>query len=275
MEKLKLRGELGRVEFDAFAGLSQLEELDLSNCHIKDISMDAFIGCKNLKIINLSQNLISYISPGLFDDQQSLEEIYLDNNQLKTLPKTFFQQKKLLLARLNNNPWICSCDMNNWKAKVTNQEKGPYTQRCVHDFLTGEKISCHGTKSFKFNKKLAPRCDNFKGRSVYYVIRKQMQCSKKYVQMRSLASQKKIPHWLKVEEDKQRANKNSSKISKISNKHIENRVTWQLQRPERRIKNSLKNSNENDLIYQLHKIKSFDGTKQTYNKNEDDLSNDT
>ncbi|XP_065358739.1 toll-like receptor 3 [Calliphora vicina] len=277
LEKLRLRGQLGRVEFDAFAGLSQLEELDLSNCHINDISMDAFIGCKNLKIINLSTNNISYIPPGLFDDQQSLEEIYLNDNQLKALPKTFFQQKRMLLARLNNNPWKCSCDMANWKAKITNQEKALVTERCINDFLTGKKLSCRNIQNFKFNKKLAPRCDNFKGRSVYYVMRKQMQCNQKYLDLRAAASSRqKIPHWRKIEERMQRTLKTPANTLKTdSNNHLQNRKMWQLQKQEK-IKNTLNNMHENSLRYQVFKTTVFDEKHQiNATINGVELSNDT
>lgn len=274
MEKLKLRGELGSVEFDAFTGLSLLEELDLSNCRIQDISMDAFIGCKNLKIINLSSNNISYIPPGLFDDQQNLEEIYLNDNQLKSLPKTFFQQKRLQLARLNNNPWKCSCDMANWKPKITNQEKTPNVERCINDFF-GKKISCRQVKNFKFNKKLAPRCDNFKGRSVYYVMRKQMQCNKKYIDLRASSTsstRQRIPHWQKVEERKQRTLKPSYNIT---NNPLQNRMIWQLQKQEK-IKNTLNDMHENSLRYQVFKsIKFEEKSKVNGTFHDVELSNDT
>ncbi|XP_046812565.1 toll-like receptor 3 [Lucilia cuprina] len=275
LEKLKLRGQLGSVEFDAFAGFSELKELDLSNCHIKDISMDAFMGCKNLKVINLSTNNISYIPPGLFDDQQSLEEIYLNDNQLKALPITFFQQKRLLLARLNNNPWKCSCEMMNWKAKITNQEKAPPTERCINDYFSGKKLSCRNIQNFKFNKKLAPRCNNFKGRSVYYVMRKQMQCNQKYIDLRATAStRQKIPHWQKIEERKQRKSPQNP-LKTNSNNHLQNRMMWQLQKEEK-IKNTLKNMHENSLRYQVFKTIKFDEKNEiNATSNEVELSNDT
>lgn len=258
LEKLKLRGELHSIEFDAFAGTPKLNELDLSNCRIKDISMDAFIGCKNLKIINLSNNNISYLPSGIFDDQNHLEEIYLNDNQLKTLPKTFFQQKRLILARLHNNPWKCSCDMFNWKAKITNQEKIATSERCINDFVSGNKLSCRNIKNFKFNKKLAPRCDNFKGRSVYYVIRKQIQCNKKRT-----IPQQRIPHWLKIEEDIQRK-------TKFLEPKTNSRTTWQL---EKAIRNHIEtNIHENSLKYQV--FRNF-VNKNSLNNTVVELSNDT
>lgn len=275
MEKLKLRGEVDKVEFDAFAGFSQLEELDLSQCRIKDISMDALIGCKNLRIINLSKNNISYIPPGLFDDQQSLEEIYLNDNQLRTLPKTFFQQRNLLLARLNDNPWKCSCDMFNWKAKITNQETSGTTERCINDYLSGKKLSCRKLYNFKFNKKLAPRCDNFKGRSVYYVMRKQLQCNKKYIDLRTInTAQQRKPHWLKMQERKEKISSEKSQLIENSNHRLQNRMMWQLQKHEK-IKNTLKNIQENSLTYQVLKSSELNEKEHNFKRgNNDEISND-
>lgn len=244
------------MEFDAFSGLSNLEELDLSNCQINDISMDAFIGCKRLHIINLSYNNISYITPGLFDDQPNLEEIYLNNNQLRTLPITFFQQRSLMVARLSDNPWKCSCDMANWKAKITNQEKAPSTERCVNDYFSGKKLSCRRFKSYKFNKQLAPRCENFNRRSVYYVMRKQMQCGPKYIQLKSRSAQNQLlPHWRKMEEREQllkSIREDPSQLDDATSNHLRNRMIWQLQRQEK-VKTTLSNTHENSLAYQISK----------------------
>uniref|UniRef100_A0A1A9W5K1 LRRCT domain-containing protein n=1 Tax=Glossina brevipalpis TaxID=37001 RepID=A0A1A9W5K1_9MUSC len=205
LEVLKLHGEIRSVEFDAFSDLSNLRELDISNCQLREISMDALMGCKYLHIINLGYNNLSYIPPGLFDDQLSLEEIYLNNNQLKFLPNSLFQHRKLKLLRLNNNPWKCNCEMSSWKAKITNQEKGLNTERCINDYLTGKKLSCRKIDGYKFNHKYAPRCENYKGRSVYYVLRKQIECGPIKIMhlRRNGTTVQRIPHWRKMQERRQ------------------------------------------------------------------------
>lgn len=264
LRKLKLRGKIYSIEFDAFSSLTEMEELDLADCHINDISMDAFIGCKKLRVVNLSSNNISYIPSGLFDDQSQIEEIYLNNNQLITLPNTFFQKRMLMVARLTNNPWKCSCDMANWKTKITNQEPAPITERCINDFLTGKELSCRKFRSYKFNKKLAPRCENFNGRSVYYVLRKQMQCGSKYIESKThVSANRRVPHWRKLEKSQRVPNKREH-LARVNNStYPQNRIVYQMQRQEK-IRNTLTNKHDdNTLKYQLSKM---------FNQNEDNTS---
>ncbi|XP_017475842.1 PREDICTED: plant intracellular Ras-group-related LRR protein 4-like [Rhagoletis zephyria] len=217
LEQLTLRGSIRSIEFDAFAGLIKLRELELSHCGIQEISMDALMDCRSLEILDLSYNNLSYFPPGLLDDLSSLEEIYLQGNQLRTLPVTFFLRPKLRLARLSENPWQCNCDMYNWRPKITNQERGPRAKRCITDYQTGAQISCRRVDSYVYDNRYAPRCNNHNDRSVFYVLRKQLKCgpgrivtSKRQSQslfynnvlQRQAGEKQRMPHWRKIEQNK-------------------------------------------------------------------------
>lgn len=89
--KLTVRGDIKRIEFDAFAEMPNLKELFLSKCNIREISMDIFFGIRNLEIVDLSSNELFYLPHGLFDEQKRIKEIYLQNNQLTDLPTRFFE----------------------------------------------------------------------------------------------------------------------------------------------------------------------------------------
>lgn len=176
LEMLDLKGQIRSIEFDAFADMAFLRELNLSSCNIMEVSMDAFFGCKKLEIVDLSNNNLSYIPPGLFDEQNLLREVYLQRNSLKYLPSTFFHNPSLKVVRLTGNPWKCTCDMALWKQKITNAQSVGKTSRCITQFLTGKQLSCRKIDNYKYDKTLSPRCENHNGRSVYYVLRKDMQC---------------------------------------------------------------------------------------------------
>uniref|UniRef100_A0A034VCG2 Leucine-rich repeat-containing protein 4B n=1 Tax=Bactrocera dorsalis TaxID=27457 RepID=A0A034VCG2_BACDO len=233
LEKLTLHGNIRSIEFDAFASLHKLRELELSHCGIQELSMDAFIDCRALEVLDLSYNNISYFPPGLLDDQPHLEEIYLQGNRLRTLPHTFFLRPKLRLARLNENPWECSCEMYNWRPKITNQVRGPRTKRCITDYTTGKQISCRRVDSYVYENRYAPRCSNHNERSVFYVIHKQLNCAPGRVvltkkqqhthtpQHNSILSRpggkQPMPHWRKIEQSKLKLmqNKNQTQVHAV------------------------------------------------------------
>ncbi|XP_004519320.1 toll-like receptor 3 isoform X1 [Ceratitis capitata] len=236
LEKLTLHGSIRTIEFDAFAGLHSLRELELSHCGIQEISMDALMDCRGLEVLDLSYNNISYFPAGLLDDQPNLEEIYLQGNQLHTLPHSFFLRSKLRLARLSENPWQCSCEMFNWRPKITNQERGPRTKRCITDYTSGKEISCRRVDSYVYDNRYAPRCNNYNERSVFYVIHKQLQCGPGRVVIthtqrrtqpngvvQSPSMKQPMPHWRKIEESKLKhmQNKNQTQLhpNEVGTKH--------------------------------------------------------
>ncbi|KOC67238.1 Leucine-rich repeat-containing protein 15 [Habropoda laboriosa] len=125
--ELKAHGNISSIEFDAFAYLIKLIDLDLSHCHIRMISMDAFYGLENIKRIDLSNNELEFIPPGLFviDQKKQLKEIILSRNKLISLPLDFFkmlrgpnQQSQLVIVRLDGNPWDCTCSLVTWNPQL-------------------------------------------------------------------------------------------------------------------------------------------------------------
>lgn len=193
LQRLTMRGNIKYIEFDAFSEMPKLKELILSGCNLVDISMDAFYGVRELRVIDLSNNQLSNIQPELFDDQREMRELYLQNNALSKLPKGFFVRPSVQLVRLTGNPWICTCDMIEWKQAVTNAARGKrlqsqYGSECYMNGKTGQYDSCddeltddYPRWAYEFDNRLSPRCDGgpklVQNRSVYYTLRRSMKCA--------------------------------------------------------------------------------------------------
>ncbi|KAH8400513.1 hypothetical protein KR222_002559, partial [Zaprionus bogoriensis] len=193
LEELTLRGAISSVQFDAFAGMEQLRALDLSHCNIVELSMDALMGLKALQTLKLSHNRLSHLPNGLLDDQQRLEVVHLQENQLKTLPTNFFQLARLRVTRLDHNPWQCTCDMAHWQPRLTNAVQTAGSAKQCSDV----REKCHAVGGY--DKSLVPRCANYNGRSVYYVMRKQLHCGAMLILGSKPGSTRGLPHWRKLE----------------------------------------------------------------------------
>lgn len=192
LERLRLKGYVERIEYDAFSEMPHLKELILSGCGISEISMDAFFGIKNLCVIDLSYNQLSLVPAGVFDEQSQLKEIYLQNNFLENLPKNFFNIKSLKLVRLINNPLVCSCEMSEWNQAITNsirlgKKSTNQDENCIRNPKTGRIEHCNDAYdefplySYGFDNKMTPLCDDTtmsqKSQNVYYVLRHNKKCT--------------------------------------------------------------------------------------------------
>ncbi|XP_041633320.1 insulin-like growth factor-binding protein complex acid labile subunit isoform X2 [Drosophila kikkawai] len=196
LECLTLRGTIKSLQFDVFTGLNMLRELDLSHCMIRELSMDALVGVKQLQLLNLSYNNLTNVPPGLLDDQLELKEVQLQGNQLTFLPLQFFNLPRVRVVRLDQNPWQCTCQMSSWVAHLTNVMRGSMKEICVKG--NDNTLSCRNVTTYKIDKTLAPRCANYNGRSVYYVLRRQINCGAIKIIQPSYQSPG-LPHWRKVQ----------------------------------------------------------------------------
>lgn len=193
LQRLNMKGSLGRIEYDAFTEMPQLKELNVSDCGIFEISMDAFLGVKDLRVIDLSNNKLTALPPGLFDEQKQLQEIYLQNNRLTEVPKKFFSIAPLKLVRLTGNPWICTCEMSDWNQEITNSIRAGVLKSnddyCIRNPKTGKFDFCNGGEDeypeyiYGFDNKMSPLCSKSlkkkkknKQQSVYYALRHTIKC---------------------------------------------------------------------------------------------------
>uniref|UniRef100_A0A6V7KH69 Ig-like domain-containing protein n=1 Tax=Bracon brevicornis TaxID=1563983 RepID=A0A6V7KH69_9HYME len=134
-----------QIDKDAFAGLTNLVELDLSYnllstvpskslgkaAFLRDLSLahnqlervngDAFITTPNLVKLDLSNARIVDIDANGFRGLESLETLKLNGNRIATFHSdTFMPLNKIKSVELQDNPWICNChlrEMRLWMFK--------------------------------------------------------------------------------------------------------------------------------------------------------------
>ena len=172
LKQLHIRGILKSIEADTFIDNRRMQTLDLSNCHLTHLSMDALQGLNKLRLLDLSHNQLYEILPGLFDPLHSLKELWLNGNQLMTLPSSIF--KPILsvakLIRLEDNPWHCTCQLNQLRPTSVNKMKQTLP------------LSSDRSSVFVYDQRVTPRCQTppqAQGYAVFDVLRRQLKCNKK------------------------------------------------------------------------------------------------
>lgn len=141
LQKIFLRDcRLGQIDRAAFAGLTNLVELDLSHNlltsiptaslselpslrdliltsnSIQKIDERAFAPVPHLVKLDLSNCGIQTITPRAFEGLQALHTLKLNGNKLSDLrAKTVETLNKLRAIELHDNPWVCDCRLRTAK----------------------------------------------------------------------------------------------------------------------------------------------------------------
>ncbi|XP_070799286.1 SLIT and NTRK-like protein 6 [Pituophis catenifer annectens] len=106
---------------DTFHGLENLEFLQADNNFITIIESSAFSKLNRLKVLILNDNAIEFLPPNVFRFVP-LTHLDLRGNQLQTLPYVGFLEHigRILDLQLEDNKWICNCDLLELKSWLEN-----------------------------------------------------------------------------------------------------------------------------------------------------------
>ncbi|KAG7251504.1 hypothetical protein CRUP_000648 [Coryphaenoides rupestris] len=112
LEMLDLsQNELTQVPNSVFEPLSELKNLDLSSNHITNISKGSFYGLYQLERLYLYSNRIQIIQSDAFEGLGMLLELKLQKNRLTTLPALRLPRLLLLDLSYNSIPTLGPSDL--------------------------------------------------------------------------------------------------------------------------------------------------------------------
>ena len=93
---------ISKIDPGAFNGLSNVENLTLTNNPLTKLKGEMWQGLKNLKLLEIYNNYISNIEPNCFISLQNLESLNLQDNSLKKMKANMFNGlhslRKLILS---------------------------------------------------------------------------------------------------------------------------------------------------------------------------------
>ncbi|XP_029458919.1 SLIT and NTRK-like protein 6 [Rhinatrema bivittatum] len=109
------------IREDTFHGLENLEFLQADNNFITTIESSAFSKLSRLKVLILNDNAIEFLPANIFRFVP-LTHLDLRGNQLQTLPYVGFLEHigRILDLQLEDNKWICNCDLVQLKTWLEN-----------------------------------------------------------------------------------------------------------------------------------------------------------
>ncbi|XP_060613250.2 leucine-rich repeat-containing protein 26 [Anolis sagrei] len=111
LHHLSLRSnQLVSIHRQALAGLSQLQELDLSGNYLSLLLPETFLPVPSLRTLDLGNNRLLRLEAELVGAVPRLQSLSLQGNALTSIEPGFFENLPLLYSlKLGDNPWACSC----------------------------------------------------------------------------------------------------------------------------------------------------------------------
>jgi len=83
--------DLLKIDDGAFAGCSEVTNLNLFSNRLSSVSADAFITLSDVENINLGYNMLTTLPENVFSSQQNLLTLYLGNNPFQNIPADVFR----------------------------------------------------------------------------------------------------------------------------------------------------------------------------------------
>ncbi|XP_037082158.1 insulin-like growth factor-binding protein complex acid labile subunit [Pollicipes pollicipes] len=181
--ELELHGSVPRLEFDALRSNGALERLDLSRCHLEEVSQDAFLGLARLTVLDLSHNLLEDLPSEVFSPLVALREVYLHHNLLSWLSPAVLGPVRPKLLQIHHNPWECSCQLSFLSAAMTNKVRSSRATICRWDSSapSGRVCKHEEREHLTYDVRVEPRChqpEQYRHWGLYEVLRRELRCKR-------------------------------------------------------------------------------------------------
>jgi len=129
---LNLEGnQISNLEPKTFDGNNRLEKLVLSKNNIPLLEDYQFPQLRNLKKLDVSKNGLEEVRATAFSYLPNVEDIDLSGNRLRMLDhKAFLSLKKLKTLSLNDNLWLCDCQLKSFREFTVQKALNTNVPKC-------------------------------------------------------------------------------------------------------------------------------------------------
>lgn len=89
----------------------KLRWLDMQDCEITTVYSETFRSLPGLRDLSLARNKLKTLPDDIFQHNRGILSLDITGNKIKVLSDQVFLNLRTIVARFEDNPWVCDCNL--------------------------------------------------------------------------------------------------------------------------------------------------------------------